>query len=104
MGQTATGKHVAYRFYCSYQLYQFLVTDGMGRGRPVMFAFVQHETNAALSTLFEIFKRMMGGCEQIRTMVMDKMAAQIRAARVTFNCDIVLCYFHVRQAIAGHVS
>lgn len=75
----------------------------MGFGRPVMYAFVLSETLASLCLLFEVFKRMMGQEYRVRTFVMDKMAAQIRAAELVFGCDVLLCYFHVRKAIRGHV-
>lgn len=76
----------------------------MGFGRPVMHALVLSETVASLCTLFQLFKNMMGQQYQVKTMVMDKMAAQMRAAEIVYGCDILLCYFHVRQAIRSHVS
>ncbi|MGL4482946.1 MAG: hypothetical protein ACRCTW_10580, partial [Lactococcus garvieae] len=56
--------------------------------------------------LFRMFREMMGELpsRRIRTFVMDKMVAQMNAVKSIFNCDIHLCYFHVRQAIRRHVS
>ncbi|GAA48192.1 hypothetical protein CLF_101296 [Clonorchis sinensis] len=43
-----------------YKLYTFLITDGMGTGRPVMYAFVENEQFASMRKLFGLFKEMMG--------------------------------------------
>ncbi|TGZ69987.1 hypothetical protein CRM22_003423 [Opisthorchis felineus] len=94
------GTHATNRF--GYKLYTFLITDGMGTGRPVMYAFVESEQFAPMRKLFDLFKEMMGEQYAVRTFVMDKLAAQMRAARVVFGCDIMLCYFHVRKAIRKH--
>ncbi|KER22051.1 hypothetical protein T265_14950, partial [Opisthorchis viverrini] len=85
-----------------YKLYTFLVTDGMGIGRPVMYAFVESEHFAPLRKLFSLFKDMMGGQYAVKTFVMDKMTSQMRAAKAVFGCDVMLCYFHARQAIRKH--
>ncbi|GAA53550.1 hypothetical protein CLF_110478 [Clonorchis sinensis] len=45
------------------------------------------------------FGKMMGGHYRGKTFVMDKMTSQMRAAKAVFGCDIMLCYFHARQAI-----
>ena len=76
----------------------------MGFGRPVMYAFVISEKYASLRVMFQLFRDMMGMQYPISTMVMDKFAPQMRAAPVVFGCDVLLCYFHVRQAISKHVS
>lgn len=80
-----------------------MVTDGMGRERPVMYGFVRYETYHSLRLLFEIFQQIMGNQHPVKTFVMDKMAAQIRAAISTFGCDVLLCFFHVKEAIRKHV-
>lgn len=76
----------------------------MGIGRTVMYGFVANETFESLKRLFIMFSDMMGAQGLVKTMVMDKMQAQMRAAKLVFNCDIMLCYFHVKQAIRRHVS
>ena len=91
-------------YFLSYKLYTFLVTDGNGIGRPVFYGFVISEKFTSLRRLFQMFKDLMGDPCDVRTFVMDRMPAQIRAARVVFACDINLCYFHTRQAIRRHVS
>ncbi|KAG5453988.1 hypothetical protein CSKR_102101 [Clonorchis sinensis] len=60
----------------------------MGIGRPVMYAFVESERFAPIRRLFGFFKEMMGEKYPVRTFVMDKLAAQMRAARVVFGSDI----------------
>ncbi|KAG5441018.1 hypothetical protein CSKR_101247 [Clonorchis sinensis] len=45
---------------------------------------------------------MMGEHYPVRTFVMDKLAAQLRAARVVFGCDVVLCYLYITKAIRKH--
>ncbi|GAA48548.1 hypothetical protein CLF_101738 [Clonorchis sinensis] len=76
-----------------YKLYTFLITDGMGIGRPVMYAFVESEQFAPMRRLFGLFKEMMGEQYPNGTFVMDKLAAQMRAARIVFGCDVMLRYF-----------
>ncbi|GAA53580.1 hypothetical protein CLF_110557, partial [Clonorchis sinensis] len=83
-------------------LYTFLVTDGMGIGRPVMHAFVESEHFAPLSKLFCLFKEIMGGKYSVKTFVMNRVTSQMRTAKAVFGCDIMLCYFHARQAIRKH--
>ncbi|CAH8499243.1 unnamed protein product, partial [Dicrocoelium dendriticum] len=40
----------------NFKLYQFLITDGMGYGRPIFYAFLRREDYASLLTLFEAFR------------------------------------------------
>ncbi|KAG5448017.1 hypothetical protein CSKR_106612 [Clonorchis sinensis] len=68
-------------------LYTILLTDGMSIGRPVMYAFVKSEQFAPMRKLFILFKEMMGEHYPVRTFVMDKLAAPMRAAKVVFGCD-----------------
>jgi hypothetical protein len=98
--QTEMGEFPFSYSICRYKLYQFLVTDGMGYGRPVMYAFVKSERYASLRTLFLTFREMMCKGSTVHTFVMDKMASQMRAARVVFGCDILLCYFHAVGALS----
>lgn len=69
-----------------------------------MYAYVLSEKYASLRRLFQMFKNLMGERGQVRTFIMDKLAAQIRAVNVVFGCDINLCYFHIREAVRRHVS
>ncbi|GAA49607.1 hypothetical protein CLF_103285 [Clonorchis sinensis] len=47
-----------------YKLYAFLITDGMGTGRPVMYAFVRSEQFAPMRKLFDLFKETIGRFQQ----------------------------------------
>ncbi|GAA51168.1 hypothetical protein CLF_105670 [Clonorchis sinensis] len=90
-----------------YKLNTFLVTDGMGIGRPVIYAFVESEHFAPLRRLFVcascLFNEMMGGEHPAKAFDMDKLTSQVGAAKAPFGCDIILCYFHALQAIQKHV-
>ncbi|GAA57419.1 hypothetical protein CLF_112695, partial [Clonorchis sinensis] len=86
-----------------YKLYTFLIMDGTGIGSPVMHAFVEGEQLAPMRRLFGLFKEMMGEQYPVRTFVVDKLAAQMRAARVVFGCDVMLCHFYIRKAIRKHI-
>ncbi|GAA56765.1 hypothetical protein CLF_111474 [Clonorchis sinensis] len=88
---------------CRYKLYTSLITDGMGIRRPVMYAFVESEQFASLRKLFGLFKEMMAEHHPVGTFVMDKLAVQMRAARVVFGCDVTFCYFHIRTATRKRV-
>ncbi|GAA51024.1 hypothetical protein CLF_105452 [Clonorchis sinensis] len=94
------GTHASNRF--GYRLYTFLITDGMSIGRPVMYAFVESEQFALMRRLFGLLKEMMGEQCPLGTFVMDKLAAQMWAARIVFGCDVLLCYFHIRKSIRKH--
>ncbi|GAA54286.1 hypothetical protein CLF_113563 [Clonorchis sinensis] len=89
---------------CRYKLYTFLITYGMGTGRPVMYALVESEQFAPIRRVFGLLKEMMGEQYPVRTFVMDNLAAQMRAASVVFACDVMLCYFHIRKAIRKHTT
>ncbi|GAA53929.1 hypothetical protein CLF_111643 [Clonorchis sinensis] len=85
-----------------HELFAFLITDGMGIGRLIMYAFVESEQFAPMPKLFDLFKEMMGNEYPVKTLVMDKLAAQLPAARVVFGCVVMFCYFHIRKAIRKH--
>ncbi|CAH8511446.1 unnamed protein product [Dicrocoelium dendriticum] len=69
----------------NFKLHQFLITDGMGYGRLIFYAFLRRKGYASLITLFEAFLDNMHHDVLVSTIMMDKMAAQIRAARAVFN-------------------
>ncbi|GAA47746.1 hypothetical protein CLF_100751 [Clonorchis sinensis] len=85
-----------------YKLYTFLITDGMGIERPIMYAFVKSEHFAPMHKLFDLFKEIMCKNYSVKTFVMDQLVAQMRAARVMSGCDVTLCYFHIGKAIRKH--
>ncbi|GAA56246.1 hypothetical protein CLF_110364, partial [Clonorchis sinensis] len=84
-----------------YRLYTFLITDGMGIGRPVMYAFVEIEQFAPMRKLFGLFKEMMGEDHPVRTFIMDKLVAQMRAARVVFGCDVMPFAIFMSEKLSG---
>ncbi|GAA50629.1 hypothetical protein CLF_104813 [Clonorchis sinensis] len=61
----------------------------MGIGLPDIYAFVGSEQFSPMRKLFGLFKEMMGENYPVRTFVMDKLATQMRAARIVFDCDDV---------------
>ncbi|GAA48895.1 hypothetical protein CLF_102185 [Clonorchis sinensis] len=69
------GTHTTNRF----GLYTFLITDGMGTGRPVIYAFVENEQFTPTRKLFDLFRERMGEHYPVKTFVMDKVATQMRA-------------------------
>ncbi|GAA51254.1 hypothetical protein CLF_105773 [Clonorchis sinensis] len=73
---------------------------GMGTKRPIMNAFVETERFAPVRKLVGLFMEMMG--RSMKNFVMHNLAAQMRVARVMFDCDVMLCYFHIRKAIRKH--
>ncbi|GAA57088.1 hypothetical protein CLF_112126, partial [Clonorchis sinensis] len=85
-----------------YKLRTCLLTGGMGIRRPVIYAFVESKQLAPMRKLFNLFKKMMGKHYPARTFLMDTSAAQVRAARVVFCCNVMLCYFHIEKAIRKH--
>ncbi|GAA52989.1 hypothetical protein CLF_109281 [Clonorchis sinensis] len=74
-----------YNYRRRYKLYTFLITDGMGIGRPDMYAFVEGEQFAPMRRLFGLFKEMMGEQYLVRTFVMDKLAAKQRLDNANAN-------------------
>ena len=74
-------------------------------GRTVMFAFVRSESYESMVTLLNMFHELMGtvACSRLCTLMMDKMQAQMKAVKHVFHCEILLCYFHMCQAVRSHV-
>ncbi|CAH8840204.1 unnamed protein product [Trichobilharzia szidati] len=80
-------------------LYQFVVTDGFGRGRTVLFALTRREKFADIKEILQTFKRFMTDTSKTLTFTVDCATAQINALKEEFpRCSIVLCLFHVCQA------
>ncbi|KAG5444919.1 SNW domain-containing protein 1 [Clonorchis sinensis] len=75
----------------------------MGTGCPGMYAFVEGKQLAPMCKLFDLIKEMMKERYPVKT-VMDKLAAQLRATRVVFGCDIMLRYFSIRDYHEACVS
>ncbi|GAA50236.1 hypothetical protein CLF_104269 [Clonorchis sinensis] len=53
--------------------------------------------------LFGLFSDMMGEQYQVETFVINKLATQMRVARVVFGCEIMLCYVHIGTAIRKNI-
>nr|CAH8853116.1 unnamed protein product [Trichobilharzia regenti] len=86
-------------------LYQFVVTDGFGRGRTVLFALTRRETFADFKEILQTFKRFMVDTSKTLTFTVDCATAQMNALKEEFpSCNIVLCLFHVCQAFRRKVS
>ncbi|CAH8869729.1 unnamed protein product [Trichobilharzia szidati] len=80
-------------------LYQFVVTDGFGRGRTVLFAVTRRERFADMKEILQTFKGFMGDISKTQTFTVDCATAQIKAIKEEFpRCSIILCLFHVCQA------
>nr|CAH8857968.1 unnamed protein product [Trichobilharzia regenti] len=80
-------------------LYQFVVTDGFGRGRTVFFALTRRETFADIKEILQTFKRFMVDTSKTLTFTVDCATAQMKALKEEFpSCNIVLCLFHVCKA------
>uniref|UniRef100_A0AA85IZV8 ZSWIM1/3 RNaseH-like domain-containing protein n=1 Tax=Trichobilharzia regenti TaxID=157069 RepID=A0AA85IZV8_TRIRE len=80
-------------------LYQFVVTDGFGRGRTVLFALTRRETFADIKEILQTFKRFMVDTSKTLTFTVDCATAQMKALKEEFpSCNIVLCLFHVCKA------
>lgn len=55
--------------------------------------------------MLRLFAEAMGDDSfNIQTFVGDAMPAQIKAVQYVFNCDYILCQFHVLQAAIRRVS
>ncbi|CAH8821594.1 unnamed protein product [Trichobilharzia szidati] len=86
-------------------LYQFVVTDGFGRGRTVLFAVTRRERFADMKEILQTFKGFMGDISKTQTFTVDCATAQIKAIKEEFpRCSIILCLFHVCQAFRRRVS
>ena len=69
-------------------LYEFVIVDGAGCSRTVRYAFVWSEKYESLKLLFQRILELFGLVTntRIKTVVMDKLRAQIRAAKEAFQC------------------
>ena len=82
-----------------------MVTDGIGHGRPVMFAFTKRERASDIIYILQRFKAFMGDTSGTKTFVMDCSPAEMKAVNAVFpECRIWLCSFHVCRAFAKKVK
>ncbi|XP_077864593.1 uncharacterized protein LOC102808709 [Saccoglossus kowalevskii] len=88
-GVTAYG----YAFYC------VMVHNNAGHGVPVAYVIISKETKEVLE---RCFSKIRDSCDSVypRVIMVDKDITEISALRCTFpNSDILLCWFHVLQAV-----
>ena len=91
-------------FY-SYPLFQVIVTDGCGHGRPVMYCLSSHETTNHVVIMLSDFQSMFPSTEKVETFTMDCSSTLMKAVHDTMPwVNIVLCYFHIKQAVMRKVS
>nr|CAH8832097.1 unnamed protein product [Trichobilharzia regenti] len=84
-----------------YSLFQLVVTDNMGHGRPVFLAWTRRERACDVAWILEEFKRMMQNTSITETFIMDSASCEISAVRNSqIQAKIVICAFHVCRAFS----
>ena len=68
----------------SFPLFQLIVTDGCGRGRPIMYSLSSKETTADVVGVFKDFESIFGDISRVETITMDCSAALMKAVREVF--------------------
>ena len=82
----------------SYHLWHAVIVDCMGRGRSVFYAFIENETQESYERVLRTFVENMPAVECIRTVVMDKNAAQMNAvSKYLPAANQHFCTFHVAK-------
>ncbi|CAH8849335.1 unnamed protein product [Trichobilharzia szidati] len=82
-----------------YSLFQLVVTDNFGRGRPVLFAWTRKEFKRDVVWILDSFRSIMEDTSKTETFIMDCAQAEIGAVKLTHReAHIVLCSFHVCRA------
>ena len=83
---------LAFRFCLS----QFVVTDGLGHGRTVMYSLMRNEKCSANITAFLVFHDPMPNRNRVQTFTVDLSFTQKNAIRTVFQGkNILLCQFHL---------
>ncbi|KAK4474247.1 hypothetical protein MN116_000206 [Schistosoma mekongi] len=86
-------------------LYQFVITDGFGRGRTVLFALTRTEKRTDIKQILQSFKNIMGDTSKTITFTVDCAPGQLRALNEEFpRASIILCLFHVCQSFRKKFS
>ncbi|KAK4472188.1 hypothetical protein MN116_000492 [Schistosoma mekongi] len=86
-------------------LYHFVITDGFGRGRTVLFALMRTEKRTDIKQILQSFKNIMGDTSKTTTFTVDCAPGQLRALNEEFpRASIILCLFHVCQSFRKKVS
>ncbi|CAI2733104.1 unnamed protein product, partial [Schistosoma spindalis] len=95
-----SGCSLCYIALCRYSLFQLVVTDNFGRGRPVIFCWTKKEMCADVTWILEKFKEVIGNTSKTQTFVIDCARAESAAVRITHSNDnIILCVFHTHNKI-----
>ncbi|KAK4474220.1 hypothetical protein MN116_000064 [Schistosoma mekongi] len=86
-------------------LYQFVITDGFGRGRTVLFALTQTEKQTDTRQILQSFKNIIGDTSKTTTFTVGCALGQLRALNDEFpSASIILCLFHVCQSFRKKFS
>ena len=88
-----------------YPVVVFMVVDGNNKGRPAGYAVVRSETIITFSNLYEeLLNKNNNLGSSVQTVVIDKCPAEIKAVERKFSVHIVICRFHVVQAMFRHIK
>ena len=81
------------------------MTDVLGHGRAVMFAFMTAENFQQYRHVGRALRAMLEGGRMPCTFVVDKCSASIQAIREVFPLSgVVICKFHVLRAVRRKVK
>ncbi|GLJ34591.1 hypothetical protein SUGI_0695710 [Cryptomeria japonica] len=84
-----------------YQLYSLLVFDEQEAGVPVAWAISSRNKVEDINEwLMEVYKRGKQDKEDwhVNAFMTDDASAEIEAIRLSFDCQVLLCIWHVRRA------
>ena len=85
-------------------LLQFVVTDGLGHGRTVMYSLMRNEKCSTYVTALLDFRDLMSNANRLQTFMVDLSFAQMNAIRTVFpGKKILLCQFHLLRAVHRRV-
>ncbi|CAL8097493.1 unnamed protein product [Calicophoron daubneyi] len=82
-----------------FRLLQFVVTDGLGHGRCVMYSLMRDEECSTYITALSHFRALMPNANKVQTFVVGLNLARMGAIRTVFRRQkILLCQVHVVRA------
>ena len=85
-------------------LLQFVITDGLGHGRCVMYSLMRNERCSTYTSSLMDFRNMMPNASAVQTFVVDMSLPQMRAIGAVFPAkNILLCQFHMLRAVRRKV-
>ncbi|XP_056587061.1 uncharacterized protein LOC130407814 isoform X4 [Triplophysa dalaica] len=86
----------------NFPLYTLAIRDDYGHGVPVAFIVTSNEKESTLGLALQQFRRV---CPAPRCFMVDKDMCEINALRRVFpESDILLCWYHVMQAVVRWLS